>query len=258
MPQPPASEEEVLEQLLKVAESIAMSGNLHDVGPLMDLAGLHAVAPRGAALAEAFARLVVQIEAREFRLECTIEDLLQVKTELELANYDPLTGLPNRVIFRDRLRQGLALAERSGHKLAVMFLDLDRFKWVNDNLGHEAGDELLRQVTARLKSCVRDSDTLARLGGDEFACVLPELDDTAIAEKIASRFIAALTDPFALAAGEARIGTSIGIAYYPEHHDQADTLLKYSDIAMYEAKRGGRNRYCLYTQALGTTLASGA
>lgn len=241
-----SNEQDVLDQLLKVAEAIAMSRNYAEVEPLLKLAGQHESSPRVAALAEAFARMVVQLEIREYRLERTIEDLLKVKAELELANYDPLTGLPNRVIFRDRLRQGLALAQRSGKPLAVMYLDLDRFKWVNDNLGHAAGDELLRQVCGRLGEVVRESDTLARLGGDEFACVLPELDDPTIAETIAARFVAVLSTPFQLAAGAAHIGTSIGIAFHPEHHKEADALLKFADQAMYAAKRGGRNRYCLH------------
>jgi len=241
-----SNEQDVLDQLLKVAEAIAMSRNFDEVEPLLELAGRHAASPRVAALAEAFARMVVQLEIREYRLERTIEDLLKVKAELELANYDALTGLPNRVIFRDRLRQGVAQAQRSGKPLAVMYLDLDRFKWVNDNLGHAAGDELLRQVCGRLGEVVRESDTLARLGGDEFACVLPELDDPTIAETIAARFVEVLNEPFQLAAGAANIGTSIGIAFHPAHHKEAEALLKLADQAMYEAKRGGRNRYCLH------------
>jgi diguanylate cyclase (GGDEF)-like protein len=242
------SEQAILDQLLHVAERIAMGGDFGEVTPLLELTTQHkGEASRARALAETFARMVVQLEAREFRLECVIEDLLQVKSELELANHDPLTGLPNRIIFRDRLRHGLAQAQRSGRKLAVLFLDLDRFKWVNDNLGHEAGDELLCQVCARLRLSVRETDTLARIGGDEFTCVLPEMDNTDTATDIAERFLSSLTAPFTLAAGEAQIGTSIGIALYPIHHEEPDTLLKYADQAMYQAKHGGRNRFVLYS-----------
>lgn len=230
-----------LEQLLEVVERIATTGDLQPVQPLLDMTAGQPRAPLVSSLAEAFARMVVKLEAREFQLECAIEDLERVKKELELANYDPLTGLPNRVIARDRLRQVISRARRTPGMLAVLYLDLDRFKWVNDNLGHPAGDELLCQVARRLAECVRDSDVVARLGGDEFLCIMADIDGEERAVELAGRFVSALARPFSLAAGEASIGTSVGIAVYPGHGESDEELIDCADRALYQAKSAGRN-----------------
>ena len=150
------------------------------------------------------------------------------------------------MIVRDRLNMALQQMRRSGDPVAVLYLDLDRFKWVNDNLGHAAGDELLKGVATRLLACVRDVDTLARVGGDEFVCVLPGLVNPRDAEEVAQRFVQCLTQPFALAAGAAQIGTSVGIAFAPQHATEIDQLLSLADAAMYQAKHGGRNRYVVH------------
>lgn len=236
-------QDDALGPLLAIVERIALDGDLTAVQPLLEMAGASSVSPQLAAFAEAFSRMVVQLEAREFRLECMIDELEQAKRELELANHDPLTQLPNRVIFRDRLRQALALAERTGGALAVLYLDLDRFKAVNDNLGHEAGDELLRQVATRLKGCLRETDTLARVGGDEFVCVLPQIESPQVAQEIAERFLQCLTQDFTLRAGSASVGTSIGIALSPLHGKDMDGLVQGADRAMYASKHAGRSRY---------------
>jgi diguanylate cyclase (GGDEF)-like protein len=243
--QPALTQQLFLEQLLSVVERIALDGDLSAITPLQDIVK-HDPDSLVGALAEAFSRMAVQIEAREFNLECTIEDLRQVKRELELANHDPLTGLPNRVIVQDRLHLALQQMARSGGLVAVLYLDLDRFKWVNDNLGHPAGDELLKAVAERLLTCVRDVDTLARVGGDEFICVLPGLSSTRPAEEVAARFVQCLTEPFALQAGPADIGTSVGIAFAPQHAKDRAELIRLADAAMYQAKHGGRNRYVIY------------
>jgi diguanylate cyclase (GGDEF)-like protein len=245
-PAAPVAQDEFLVRLLAVVDRIANEGDLHAVEPLLEMTSAHSQSPILTALAESFARMVVKLEAREYELECTISDLQAAKTELERANFDPLTGLPNRVIARDRLHQGLLQARRSAGQLAVMYLDLDKFKWVNDNLGHAAGDELLQQVAARCKACIRDSDTFARLGGDEFLCVLPSLDSQQAAEELAQRFVDTLNQPFQLRDGEARIGTSVGISMYPAHGTTAEQLIEFADAALYFAKHAGRNVYRVF------------
>ncbi len=243
----PNAKDALLDQLLQVVERIALSGDLQAIQPLL---AMTEPPPQGAtqiaALAEAMARMVVKLEAREYELENTIEDLQAAKAELERANYDPLTGLPNRVIARDRLQQGLLQAKRTGGQLAVFYMDLDKFKAVNDTMGHAAGDELLQQVAQRARTCIRAMDTVARLGGDEFVCVLPALDSPALAEQLAQRFVDNMHQPFALRDGEARIGASVGIAYYPAHGSTADVLLACADVALYHAKRAGRNVFRVF------------
>lgn len=234
--------EDELKPLLQIVERIALDGDLSAVQPLLEMAGAQSGSSQVSAFAEAFSRMVVQLEAREFRLECIIDQLEQAKRELEQANYDPLTRLPNRVIFRDRLRQALAQRERQGGVLAVLYLDLDRFKWVNDHLGHDAGDELLCQVAQRLGGSLRENDSLARLGGDEFVCVLPQISYPSVAQEVAERFLHALTRPFSLRQGEASIGTSIGIALCPPLPGSMEALVQAADRAMYQSKQAGRNR----------------
>lgn len=164
----------------------------------------------------------------------------------DIATHDSLTGLPNRILLNDRIAVGLAQAERSGSKLAVMMLDLDRFKDVNDTLGHSVGDELLKAVAQRLLKLVRKTDTVARLGGDEFVLVLPQVFQLEDAIKIAQKILKAVRKPFVLNGCELRITTSIGIAVYPEDGKDVDALLKNADIAMYWAKEQGRDTYEIY------------
>jgi len=163
-----------------------------------------------------------------------------------LAHHDSLTDLPNRVLFQERLRQSLAQAKRSGWKLALMFLDLDKFKDINDTLGHHVGDLLLRAVAKRLTRCVRETDTVARLGGDEFAVILTNLDDLEGASRVAESIIAGINDPFGLDEHEVRTSTSIGITLYPDDASDADQLLKNADLAMFRSKAEGRNNYHFY------------
>ncbi len=167
-----------------------------------------------------------------------------------LAYHDALTGLPNRSLFSKLLIQGLAEARRHDRRLAVAFLDLDRFKQINDTLGHEAGDQLLRAVATRLKSCVRDSDTVARLGGDEFVVLLPELADEQYAAIVAQKILAVAAKPFLLLGQEFRVSASIGISTYPQDGLDEQTLTKNADIAMYQAKSEGRNNFQFYSERL--------
>ena len=167
-----------------------------------------------------------------------------------LAQYDALTNLPNRRRLTACLEEAIARAAQPGARAAVMFVDLDRFKNVNDMLGHGVGDQLLVQAAARLRDCAGDAAVVARLGGDEFALVLPALADDAAAEGLATRVIAALAQPFYLEGQQLFVSASVGIATYPENGSDAETLLKNADTAMYGAKNGGRNNYRFYVAAM--------
>lgn len=164
----------------------------------------------------------------------------------QLAYYDALTGVPNRRLLEDRLDHAIRHAHRKEMLLAVMFLDLDRFKEVNDTLGHAIGDDLLLQFTDRVKSCLREDDTLARLGGDEFIVLLPEVEHLADVSIVANRLIAVNQSPYQIRGNSITIGASIGISLYPEDGTTVQELINGADIAMYRAKRNGRNHYHLF------------
>ncbi|MDP2369095.1 EAL domain-containing protein [Rhodoferax sp.] len=166
------------------------------------------------------------------------------------AYHDILTDLPNRVLFKDRLGLAVLQAKRNDAGLALMFIDLDRFKLVNDTLGHAIGDELLQQAAIRLKGCLRSGDTLARLGGDEFTAVLPEFNDRQDAVFIADKFLECLRLPFQLAGQSVHISASIGIAIYPDDGESIDELIRNSDIAMYHAKTEGKNGYAFFDRSM--------
>lgn len=166
------------------------------------------------------------------------------------AYYDALTQLPNRNLLLDRLEVAIHTAERDGQTLSVMFIDLDRFKYVNDTLGHEYGDELLVQVAKRLVKCVRESDTVARFGGDEFVILLHNIHSEREASLVAEKVIKRISEPFSLAGREIVIGASIGLSLFPGESDEPDTLLRNADLAMYRAKQTGRNRFQFFTGSL--------
>ncbi|WP_237711193.1 EAL domain-containing protein [Oceanimonas sp. GK1] len=165
-----------------------------------------------------------------------------------LAYYDPLTGLPNRRLLEDRLDLAIRHANRSKQHLAVIFLDLDHFKQVNDTLGHAAGDELLLEVSRRIRTRLREDDTLARLGGDEFIVLLPELNEPDEASRVARRLIDAIAEPFQINNHQFRIGCSLGVSLYPDDANSAEQLLHHADAAMYQAKQEGRNDYRLFSR----------
>jgi len=166
------------------------------------------------------------------------------------ATYDSLTALPNRNLFLDRVKIALKQARRNNSKLALLLLDLDRFKWINDTLGHKAGDTVLQETAARLKKAVRESDTVARLGGDEFAIILPEITHYLDAENIANKIFSFFREPLTIDGHEIHISGSIGITIFPDDADNIDTLQMNADSAMYSAKENGRNCFHYFTPQL--------
>ncbi|MCS6898111.1 MAG: GGDEF domain-containing response regulator [Nitrospira sp.] len=166
-----------------------------------------------------------------------------------LAQYDQLTGLVNRTLFRDRLLHAMARSKRLGQSIGLMWLDLDRFKTVNDTLGHEAGDHVLKAAADRIKACVREVDTVARMGGDEFTVIVEGLSHDADIICVAERITTSMAEPFLLGGGRASIGVSIGITVYPADDHDIDNLLRHADAAMYRAKQQGGNSFEFYTPA---------
>ncbi|MEI6707547.1 MAG: sensor domain-containing diguanylate cyclase, partial [Methylococcales bacterium] len=185
-------------------------------------------------------------------LQATVHDISERKAAEEkikqLAFYDPLTGLPNRRKLLDRLHYSIAINHRANTKFAVFMLDLDKFKAVNDKLGHAAGDELLKQVAVRIINCLRESDMVARLGGDEFVLVLENLKIPEAAEIIALKVITELTVPFQLSNNNTvQIGASIGISLYPQHGNTPESLMDHADSALYQAKDNGRGCFAYFS-----------
>lgn len=176
-------------------------------------------------------------------------DLVSARESLRMqATHDALTGLPNRLLFSDRLTQRLNHCRQMKTPLGVMYVDLDRFKLINDTLGHGFGDQVLKSVARRLSSCIRESDTLARMGGDEFTVLLNHIDSPDEATAIAGRILAELSSPFTIENREFYVTASIGISVYPSSGDDVETLVKNADTAMYKAKQQGKNNYCLYSE----------
>lgn len=165
-----------------------------------------------------------------------------------LATHDGLTKLPNRVMFSELLNMAIPTARRYNHRFAVLFIDLDRFKFVNDTLGHEAGDQLLQEITARFKQTLRASDVIARLGGDEFVVLIPQVSDVDQVATVARKILSAALKPIVLMGQECRVTASIGVAMFPDHGEDEQTLMKNADIAMYFAKEEGKNNFQLYSK----------
>ncbi|MCA1780186.1 MAG: diguanylate cyclase, partial [Xanthomonadaceae bacterium] len=196
---------------------------------------------------EANANLVIAtIEARRLA-----EQLQMAQAELDhMAYHDPLTGLPNRMLMYDRLAQAIALAQRSDKQFAVLFMDLDAFKHINDSLGHGVGDQLLQSVGKRLLACVRHSDTICRLGGDEFVALLIDIDHPEDAALAVQKMLAAIALPYHIDEQELHVSASFGISIYPDDGMDAEALIKQADTAMYQAKARGRNTYAFFEQEM--------
>ncbi|MGY6274424.1 putative bifunctional diguanylate cyclase/phosphodiesterase [Methylomonas sp. MgM2] len=189
-----------------------------------------------------------------FRRVALFSDITDKKKAEELiwtqANFDPLTGLPNRRMFNDRLIQEIKKAHRGGLRLALMFIDLDHFKEINDILGHNVGDHLLKETANRLSACVRETDTVARLGGDEFTIIVSTLEDAVITDRIARGILAKLAAPFKLDGETLYVSASIGITIYPDDTTDVNELCKNADQAMYSAKRQGRDRFSYFMPSM--------
>jgi diguanylate cyclase (GGDEF)-like protein/PAS domain S-box-containing protein len=204
------------------------------------------------------ARAIFAEDGSPVGYEGTAEDiterrLYQVRIEHQ-ANYDTLTGLANRSLLQDRLQQALLTAASSGRRIAVAFVDLDRFKFINDSLGHHVGDELLKAVAARLKACVRDCDTVARLGGDEFVLLINGHTGPEYVRQLMDKMLASVAQPWIIEQGEFLVSCSIGVALHPDDGDEALTLLKHADSAMYRAKDSGRNNFQFFTRELNALM----
>ncbi|MBI5196613.1 MAG: EAL domain-containing protein [Nitrospirae bacterium] len=223
-------------------------------------------------LSGGFNEMLEQIQSRDMEIKRSYEQLLQeftVRKQAEdtikyMAYYDSLTGLPNRSLFNDRLSQVILQAQRNNQKLAVIFLDLDRFKNINDTLGHPTGDLLLKAVADRLSKSLRQSDTIShdvideftisRHGGDEFTILLPGVNHVRDAARVAQKVLDILTEKFSVGIHELFISASAGISMYPADGDNAETLVKNADIAMYTAKEHGRNNYQFFTSAMNASV----
>ncbi|MGH8703784.1 MAG: putative bifunctional diguanylate cyclase/phosphodiesterase, partial [Burkholderiales bacterium] len=192
-----------------------------------------------------------ELQAANRRLEAEIGDRKEAESRAQhLADHDPLTGLPNRRLLEDRLTQALALSHRNRKQTAVMFVDLDRFKAINDSLGHAAGDVLLKEVADRLVKQLREVDTTCRIGGDEFVVVLPEVKRSSDAANVAGKIIETVSQPVLVEDRELRITPSIGISVFPDDGRDAETLIRNADAAMYHAKETGRANYQFFTEQM--------
>jgi diguanylate cyclase (GGDEF)-like protein/PAS domain S-box-containing protein len=196
-------------------------------------------------------KLPLRREDRSIYALCGISTDITERKDIEahmqhMAQYDALTHLPNRALFNDRLQQAIAAAQRNKAHLALMFIDLDKFKPVNDTYGHGVGDLLLKDVALRIQDCLRESDTAARVGGDEFVILLPTIGTQQDASRVGEKILHALNQPFELAGHNLQISSSIGVAVYPKHGVDEKLLVKSADIAMYHAKKNGRNNVKMF------------
>lgn len=241
--------------LLDVELSVAQverEGEVLFVGILHDISvrkQMHQV------LQQAKTRLEAEVAARTAELEqanrelaAEVEERKRAERHLEvLATHDLLTGLANRFHFEEQLNKLLARAKRHGESFALLYLDLDGFKPINDTMGHHCGDRLLKQVAERLRTCLREEDVLARIGGDEFAVLLASVRDEETVRHVANKILAAFAPPFALRSKQAQVGVSIGVSLYPQDANDAGVLLKRADAAMYQAKEHGKHRYQFFS-----------
>jgi diguanylate cyclase len=219
---------------------------------LMVFAGIEPLAVSTSALSAGIALFAALTLVRARHVVTAVTEAEQ--KAFELAGHDALSGLPNRRIFKERLEQSLSRMKRDQSGIAVLFLDLDKFKEVNDTFGHAGGDLLIKLFSNRMTDLLRGADTLARLGGDEFAIIQTDVRDVRDVEALARRILDATKESFPLNGGMAFVGVSIGIALAPEHGDDADLLMKLADLSLYQSKNDGRNRYSIFARQLGDQL----
>ncbi len=209
-----------------------------------------------AALEQAVAERTLELRDANERLQAEIADRRQAETRAQhLADHDPLTGMPNRRLLEDRLTQALAASQRNRKQTAVMFVDLDHFKNINDTLGHSAGDAVLKEVADRLVKQLRVVDTICRMGGDEFVVVLPEIKRAADAANVAAKILETVAQPFLVEARELHITPSVGISVFPDDGRDAESLIRNADAAMYHAKESGRANYQFFTAQMNQTAS---
>ena len=252
--------EAALLALQRVAKERALVATTREADVLLQENALH---ERDAALQfHANQDLLIKVQLREAneKLVVAIIRAQAMKDAAELgaaqvshmASHDSLTGLPNRALLTDRLAQAISLARRHGTRVALMYLDIDHFKNINDSLGHAVGDTLLQAAAARLMECVRGSDTVCRQGGDEFVVLLPQVDTVRDATLIAEKLVAAMAQPFAIDGRHLHVTLSIGVSVYPDDGSDGDVLLRNADTAMYQAKKSGRNQYRAFSAEMNT------
>ena len=240
------TDEETARQLLQVCDEV------HRTGKPSSGIEIEVMKKDGTmTVVEMSVSLILDAKGHEVGFRNLIRDVTERKRSEEtirrLAYHDPLTGLPNRLLFTDRLNMAITRAKRNRQYLAVMMLDLDYFKEINDTLGHHMGDRLLHAVGSRLTELLRKGDTIARMGGDEFLILLPEITNVEVTTTIAQKIVESFQSFFVIDNRELHITTSIGIAIYPNASDDVENLIKHADIAMYRAKGSGRNNYQLFT-----------
>jgi diguanylate cyclase (GGDEF)-like protein len=237
-----------------------ITGPLEQLGRLMDevsetknfsLRSPHASGDEIGQLARGFNAMLAEIEEHKLALESELARRMEAESHLErLANFDTITQLPNRHSFNDSLGRAVSRSSRSGKTTALLFIDLDNFKMVNDTLGHHVGDLLLQAVALRIRDSLRTGDLVCRIGGDEFAVILENMETPSFASHVAEKLIHALLENFYPEGHELHIGASIGIALYPEHAHEVSTLLRNADTAMYYAKSQGKNHFQIYQPEL--------
>jgi diguanylate cyclase (GGDEF)-like protein len=189
-----------------------------------------------------------QLVVATIRAQTQAETAEQIAAKMaHLAEHDYLTGLPNRAVLDDRLERSIALAQRHGNQVALLYLDIDNFKHINDSLGHAAGDQLLQSIAKRLQTCIRFSDTVSRQGGDEFVVLLVDVEGEHGAVLAAQKLIAAMVEPHRIGTHSLHATLSIGISLFPDHGKDKETIIRNADTAMYFAKQKGRNNYQIFT-----------
>lgn len=204
------------------------------------------VQERTAELAKANALLRAEIQERR----------LAEERICHLAHHDPLTGLPNRRLLEDRIEQAMGMARRNGKQVAIQFVDLDRFKPINDRFGHQVGDLVLQAVAGRLRGLLREVDTVARVGGDEFVVVLADMSSASVARETAQKVLQALAQPYSIEGHELTVTPSIGVSLYPDDGADAESLISRADAAMYRAKESGRANYRMFSTDMGAPSSS--